>query len=44
VSTPSKTSFLTQLMELLLILCGVGLFKHAKRRVRRGKHYSNDEF
>jgi hypothetical protein len=44
VSTPSKTSLLAQLMALLLLLCGVGLIKHAKRRVRRGKHYSNDEF
>jgi hypothetical protein len=29
---------------LLAYLGGGALIKHAKRRVRRGKHYSNDEF
>jgi hypothetical protein len=35
---------LIKLLALLLAVLGVGLTKRTHRRVRRGKHYSNDEF
>lgn len=37
-------SFLKAIAALLALLGGNALIKHAKRRVRRGKHWSTDEF
>lgn len=37
-------SFLKAIGALLALLGGNALIKHAKRRIRRGSHYSTDEF
>jgi len=37
-------SLIKAIGALLALLGGNALIKHAKRRVRRGKHYSTDEF